>query len=193
MTNKYKRSVIAHEFGHAVYCVLFDDGFIPSTLVVKSGGGMHGYVLFDEVPTRGLKGKYSKFKEPCFLGGIFGEMVYQGTWEPWGARNDLDTFITLNKRKKFMIKELNDWMWMSNDEKSFRSCSNFVLDSERRKVTLDSHDTSRLLPDVWSAYKDFCDQIDKDAFNNVVNELCDGGVDMIEDKELMDLILGVIR
>jgi hypothetical protein len=124
------------------------------------------------------------------LGGLFGETLQRGCWSPWGARADIDEFVTMNKVNNLLKIELDDWMWVNTDKLSFHACSS--TDTGRTHYTLDTHDTARRLPHLWKAYLDFCDRIDKPKFRENVNYIVGNNVVNVKTKLLKEIMKEVI-
>jgi len=189
--------LIAHELGHAL-CAEVQDGFwVPSDLSFKreKGNGTLAYCSCDKRATRKpkVRGPYSRTTNIMNLGGLFGELLQRGCWSPWGCRADIDEFVTTNRANNLLKMELDDWMWVSGDDLSFRACSSINSGTiDRRKYTMDSHDTAKRLPQVWMAYLDFCDRIDKEKFKDKVDYILINKVIEVKTKLLKEMMGDVI-
>jgi len=189
-----KKYLIAHELGHAV-CAEVQDGFwYSSGLVLERDETSLAYAWSEKLDTKkeGLKSPYVKLKQMMNLGGLFGELLYSGKWNPWGVRADIDEVVSANTSRHPLILELDDWLWRDDDENSFRFCSALSTDSERRAFTLDAHDTARRLPALWDAYLDFCDRIDKHLFCVNVDEIVKSKKTEIEEEELKEIVKEIV-
>lgn len=188
------RGVIAHELGHAVCAETQDGLWVATSLDFEKDDNAMAYCYCDKLDKpKPLKGKYVKTKQMMNLGGIFGELLVDGNWSPWGARNDVDEFVTANDRSKSKLKEeLDNWLFRDDDELSFRACSSFQDDSSRRSFTLDHHDTFSRLPHLWEAYVDFCSKISKDAFRENVDDLMKDKSQTIEGAELKEIMKDIV-
>jgi len=185
--------VIAHELGHAICAEVQDAIWYPTGLSFESEDGILAACLCDKRKTKkDIIGPFSKTSAMVNLGGIFGELLWNGKWAPWSARADVDEFITLNTKKSPIQTEMDNWFWVDDDELSFRSCSKMFYVEERRKFRMDCHDTARRLPNLWSAYLDFCDRIDKHAFIDSVNEISSNGKVELSTKDLREIIKEVV-
>lgn len=195
MANK-KSVIIAHELGHAIAAMILDVEFDPVAIEISPKGSSaqaYCHLTSDtDDEDRMKKGNMSSVKDAkkladiVDLGGIFGELIYAGEWDPWGSRSDLDEFTSTNrKRKSPLIDEIFEWMWNDEDELSFiskiREHKDRILKYES---TLDFYDTMVRLPYLWSVYIDFCGKIDRKEFKNVVNEMNKSKSNFIEGKEL---------
>ena len=176
--------IIAHELGHAI-CAEVQDGFwYPSSLEFEKDDNALAYCYCEKRDThKGIKGPYSRTKQVINLGGIFGELLYGGEWNPWGARTDVDEFVTANKASK-LKNELDEWLFQDDDPLSFRACSSDPSEVWRRNFVLDHHDTSRRLPELWNVYLDFCDRIDKPSFKEVVDRINKEKIKVVDSKML---------
>jgi len=187
--------VIAHELGHAV-CAEAQDGFwYPSGLSFEKDESALAYCYCEKHDQKkpDLKGPYIKLKQMMNLGGIFGELLYGANWSPWGARCDVDEFITANsKGKNKLMVELDGWNWIDDDELSFRACTILSGDKARREFVLDAHDTARRLPHLWVAYLDFCDRIDKATFFANVEDIANEKQVEIDQKQIKKIVKEIL-
>ncbi len=174
--------IIAHELGHAVSALAQDTGYIPTIIELSESKGALAACYMDEFKMD-KPGPFGKYKGICDLGGIFGEILFQGHWNPWGARQDLDNFITANPK----LVELDYWMWLSVEDHSFHKSVAMATIKDRRLVQVDSHETYTYVPFIWEAYCDFCERIDKEEFINVVNELHKNKTVRIEGEEIVEI------
>jgi hypothetical protein len=185
------KSTIAHELGHAI-CAEVQDGFwYPSSLDFERDENALAYCYCEKLDEKKtyVKGPYSRAKQVMNLGGIFGELLQGGEWSPWGARADLDEFVTANYKSKSKLKvELDEFLFQDDDELSFRACSSYPDQQSRRNFVLDHHDTCRRLPELWIAYLDFCDRISKDAFRDNVDDIAKNKETTIDGKNLKVMI-----
>ena len=185
------KSIIAHELGHAICAEVQDGYWYPSSLDFERDENALAYCYCDKLDEKKtyVKGPYSRAKQVMNLGGIFGELLYAGDWSPWGARSDIDEFVTANHKSKSKLKdELDKWLFRDDDELSFRACSSFADESSRREFALDHHDTCRRLPELWNAYLDFCDRISKDAFRENIEDIAKSKETSIGGAELKAII-----
>lgn len=186
--------IVAHELGHAI-CAEVQDGFwYPSGLSFKKDDGTLAVCFCDKRKERkkNVKGPYSKTSGMMNLGGLFGEMLWGGEWSPWGARADIDEFITMNTTRNAIKNELDEWLWVKDDDLSFRACSKIDSTEARRKFRLDCHNTARRLPALWDAYLDFCDRIDKESFKFHVNEIVSNNMVEVRTKDLKEIMKEII-
>lgn len=193
MSNKL---TVAHELGHAVCAEALDGFWYPSSLSFEKDDNAIAYCYCDQLDTKKphIKGPYSRTKQVMVLGGIFGEILIGGKWSPWSARADLDDLTTANiKSTHPLIDEVDNWMWRDYDSLSFRACTSLDTDRARRSFLLDSHDTARRLPELWKVYLEFCDKIDKIAFEDNVHDISKSGSKSIEGKELSEILMGIIH
>lgn len=185
------KSIIAHELGHAICAEVQDGQWFPSGLDFERDENALAYCYCEKLDDKKphIKGPYSRAKQVMNLGGIFGELLLTGEWSPWGARSDVDEFVTANQKSKSKLKEeLDRWLFQDDDELSFRACSSYGDESSRRGFLLDHHDTFRRLPELWKAYVDFCDRISKDAFRDNIDDLAKGKTKSVDGKELKAII-----
>jgi len=170
----FTKSIIAHELGHALSSE-FQDGYgDPINIEFEPDGNELAicWCAEHEKKKPNVAGVYSKTKSISDLGGIFGELLYTGGWNPWGARVDVDNFLCSNYRSTSNLKnELDEWMWVDDDSLSMRACTCGDTITSRRSFELDHHDTCERLPAMWLAYVDFCNRIDKTEFRRVVDEI----------------------
>ncbi len=190
-----KTGLISHELGHAV-CAEVQDGFwYASGLVLTKDDGALAYCWSEKRDDRkpNINGPYSKIKGMMSLGGVFGEILLQGKWSPWGARYDIDEFATANSKgnNKLMI-ELDRWLWIDDDELSFKACSTHSDERSRRAFVLDAHDTVRRLPNLWDAYLDFCDRINKVVFLSNVEDIAKSKKVELDEAELKKIVKEIV-
>lgn len=187
--------IVAHELGHAV-CAEVQDGFwFPLGLGFEKDESVIAYCYCDKHDKKkpNLKGPYSKTKSMMNLGGLFGELLYGSNWSPWGARADIDEFVTTNSKTKNKIMiELDSWTWVDDDNLSFRACTRLESDKIRREFVLDAHETARRLPNLWEAYLDFCDRIDKKIFFASVDAISTSNKLELNKSELKKIIKEII-
>ncbi len=176
------KSIIAHELGHAISAFAQDSGYIPTLIELKDSKNCLAACYMDEFDMK-KPGPYGNTKGICDLGGIFGELLFQGWWNPWGARLDLDNFISANSK----LVELDSWMWVNTEAGSFHYINSFPTIKERRAVRVDMHSTFRNTQYIWEAYCDFCDRIDKEEFIKVVDEIHKNKTESIEGENIADL------
>lgn len=176
------KAIIAHEIGHAISAFAQDSGYIPTLIELSESKNCLAACYMDDFKMA-KPGPYGKTKGICDLGGIFGELIYQGWWNPWGARLDLDNFISSNPK----LVELDNWLWVDTEEGSFHYLNSYPTTKERRDVKVDSHSTFRNTPYIWEAYCDFCDRIDKEEFLQAVNEVYKNKTESIEGKDMAAL------
>ena len=180
--------LIAHELGHAVAGVLQDTLYYPCSIDLARSKGSLGSCTFDDKP-RKLPSKYGKYKYMSDLGGIYGELLFGGAWSPWGARSDLDSIATANLK----LTEIDKWMWHDSDPLSFRACSRLETIKLRRAFVLDAHETFVRLPFIWEAYCSWCEDIDKNEFKNIVNEINSDGIEHIDFDALSVILKRIIH
>ncbi len=185
------KSVIAHELGHAV-CGEVQDGFWAATsLTLETDDNNLAYCHCYQLDVRKdtVNSRYSKLSEIFNLGGIFGELLFEGAWNPWGSRADLDEFVTANSNSRSALKEeLDDWFFRDTDPRSYHACSRKRTTTERRLFKLDAHDTATRLPELWKVYLDFCNRIDKDEFKRCVAEISVDGENTVPASKLKPML-----
>ena len=189
-----KSILIAHEFGHAVVANIIDNCYkCSSGIDLKPEDGL-ARAYCDLIPSRKKvisprnksKQRFSNIINITDLGGIFGELLYRQRFDPWGSREDLDGFITINMRSRSkLISELFAWMWNDDDELSFPSLMKREKSSYKKQfISLDIYDVMKRLPNLWEAYLDFLDKIDRDEFSLVVDEISLCNDDYIDEVDL---------
>lgn len=182
--------LVAHELGHAMSANVQDAFWFATELSFKKESGVLATCSCEKRKTRkkDIVGPYSRATNISSIGGIYGELVIRGCWSPWGCRSDIDDFISTNKTSNPLKVELDEWMWISLDELSFRSCTSLPTVKERRKFVLDSHDTAKRLPELWKSYLDFCDRINKEKFKECVNIIAKNKTEKVENEMLKQLM-----
>ena len=194
MANK---KIIAHELGHAICGYILDNAFHPIELELETDDPTaRAYCHFSELEEKGNTSikSLTKLENISDLGGLFGELILDGSWAPWGSSYDMDDFIITNiKSKSALITELFDWMWNDGDELGY--CQ--VIRREKtikgkRDTTLDVYDTMDRLPNLWAVYMDFLWKIDRKEFNEVVDEISKGKKKNIKGAELKKYILRIV-
>lgn len=190
--NKSRIGTIAHELGHAVLAYACDSFYMPIEINLKPEE--QNLIAYCEMQTGNRTDVIapSKFKGISDLGGPFGELIQLGEWNPWCARADIDGFITSNKKSSHeLITSIDDWMWVRDDELSFKAVSRVQPFEARYKVFFDHHDTAKVLPQLFSEYIKFCDLIDKSAFRQTVKDLTVSKIDSIKGEDLIKLMIKI--
>ena len=189
------KNIIAHELGHMLSAVVQDGFWIPTSLKLKGEYNTLAHCACkQETKMKKIRGPYVKIKGIMDLGGIFGELLWSGSWRPWGCRQDVDDFTLGNKNlNNILVVELDYWLWVDDDELSFRACSQFDCDSSRRQFMMDHHDTCKRLPELWKVYLDFCDRIDKISFKENVIDISKHKRTTIGNKELKKIIKDIVH
>ena len=190
--SKSREGTIAHELGHAVLAYACDSFYMPSEINLKpEEQNLIAYCNM-EMGQRTDVLKPSKFKGISDLGGLFGELVHLGVWNPWCSRSDIDGFITSNKKSTHeLVLSLDLWMWTDDSEMSFRASSIIQPFEARYKVFFDHHDTAKVLPQLFFEYLEFCDVIDKSEFRRTVKELTVSKIVSIENEDLTKLMVKI--
>ena len=190
--------VVAHELGHAVVAAMLDNEYEPICIEMKPDDGLSlAYCNLHPLDVKkGNKSIHSasKLHHITDLGGIFGELLFGGEFEPWGSRSDVDNFLCVNSQSRGkLVEELFDWMWNDDDALSWWSVTREIKDRKKKyQATLDLYDVEHRLPHLWSIYKDFIGKIDRKEFKNVVDEIARSKVDYVGDKELNEYLDRII-
>lgn len=188
-----RKDLIAHEFGHAMCSMVQDSKYTPIDISLKAEKDMLGWCDFNyEVYPRKLKTRYSKHKSMSDLGGLFGELVLNGKWMPFGARSDIDSYIIQNSESQKLATELDNWFFIDEDDLSFRACTK-LPGKNRRFFFLDAGDTAERLPHLWEAYLEFCSFIDKEQFRLIVEEVYKNKLDYISASVLKRYVNETLR
>jgi len=157
--------LLAHEFGHAVYGNLFDVENDASSINIEGTSTVQGYCYFTEKRGKAIPTAYSRLKEISYLGGMFGEMLYSGQFSVYGARSDIDEFITTNKySQSSLLGELYNWYWLDEDAYSYSK----IVQQVETEFT--NHEIAERLPWLYDAYCRFNQHIDAEKFNSVVHD-----------------------
>jgi len=183
--------LIAHELGHAIAGILQDNLYWPESITLYGSKGILACCEFDDRP-RKITGRFGKFKYMSDLGGLYGELIIEGSWNPWSARSDLDSFNCENTSNISKISELDQWLWMDDDDLSFRACTKLFPIKERRFFKLDAHETFKRLPFIWDAFCDFCDKINKNEFKTIVKEIRKNEEEVLDQKQIEDYAKRII-
>lgn len=191
--NKQKRAILlAHEMGHALIAHMFEEKYDPIAIeICKPSDPAQAYCHFTDEKTSkagntsGVRSNRS-LVDLTDLGGLFGELLYRGEWDPWGSRTDIDNFTCANKKRTSgIVHELFEWMWNDRDELSFFEK---ISEHKERKMkyesTLDVYDTMYRLPLLYQAYEDFLWKINRKEFKNVVDTLAGEKEVFVEGDEL---------
>lgn len=162
--------LIAHELGHVVSAYWKDVKYIPTSMVLSPGAGSLAYTNFCE--RKNNLDIIVKFNNISALGGIFGEIMMEGKWCPWGARSDIDEFICENQKSRSkLISELQTWLWASTSEDSFFDISRRKTFEKRRSIKYSTLKTRQLFPDLWKFYVDFYSSINVGVFLGIVDDI----------------------
>lgn len=172
-----KKRYIAHELGHVMAAMTFDNFYLPSSISLLAEGSAEASCEFDSVADRKLSvlcGGLSKIKGLCNIGGIMGEMLVCKNWCPWSARNDIDEMVSLNPKIYPLIKELISWMWLDTGKLSFHDVvrGNF---KNRQTTYISVDDTAIRLPELTKTMIAFYNTINKEEFSLLVNEMYKDG------------------
>lgn len=184
------RYVIAHELGHAVCAAVQDRYWKPIKLELDSDGSALAVchaVRLEE--SKAISGRYSNTRDVMNLGGLFGEMAFQGRWSPWGARYDIDEFVIGNRTSRSKVKEeLDSWLWKDIDKHSFRQCAKKYDIGNRFNFKLSEEDTKKRLPELYKIYEDFLKRIDIVSFVDAVEEIYNTGLAEVKGSRLRRMI-----
>jgi hypothetical protein len=172
-----KKRYIAHELGHVMAAMTFDNFYIPSSVSLIAEGSAEASCEFDTVANRELSVLYdslSKIRGLCNIGGIMGEMLVCKNWCPWSARNDIDEMASLNPKIHPLIRELLNWLWLDTGNLSFHHIvrNNF---KNRQTTYINIYDTSVRLPELTKVMGRFYDTINTEEFVLLVNEIYKDG------------------
>lgn len=193
MTSK---SIIAHELGHAVLMHM-DNEFKATKISLKEEDG--NWASCDCKKIKGGKGntvnlEVSKLHGISDLGGIFGELVFCGKWNPWGCRLDLDDFTSNNcTSKSKIVNEAFEWLWNDSDKLSF---FNFLKKKSRYKKSVSyftEKQTEKRLSNMWSAYQSFASKINPTEFRYIVNEIYEKEKEEIRHNTIQKYIKRVVK
>ena len=190
------KGIIAHELGHALAANTQDRFWYPTSIVLEKDDNALAYCYCDQLEEKKshVTGPYTKFKQMMNLGGIFGELICNGHWSPWGGRADIDEFVTANcKSSSPFVEELDDWLFVDDDDFSFRACSALKDRSLRRSFLMTHVDTFQRLPELWGAYVDFCDRIRVEAFIEAVDDIAKSKERMINGNKLAAIAKDIIE
>ena len=178
---------IAHELGHALYGNLFDTEADATSIDIGGDASLQGWCEFAEKQQAHIPTKYSRLKDLSDLGGIFGELMFSGSFGVYGARSDLDDFVTVNKRSQSsIIGELYNWFWLEDDDLSYKTITKY----ECTQITED--EMINRLPWLYDAYQTFNQYIDEEQFTCEVDELHSTGVTEIDDETIRAIIERVV-
>ena len=156
--------LLAHEFGHALYGNLFDVENDATSINLVGDDSTLGWCNFSEKKNKAILTRYSRLKDLSGIGGLFGEMLYSGFFSIYGARNDLDEFITCNKHSNSsVIGELYNWYWLEDDEQSYFK----MLTYEETEIL--ECDVSERLPWLYDMFCRFNKHIDKEKFIDIID------------------------
>ena len=193
------RSIIAHEMGHAIVGEILDSEYEPTTITLRSTKGEAGRAACNFNTT----GEYGNTSLPTIrrlhnlidLGGIFGELILNGEWSPWGASYDLEDFVGVNiESRGKLITELFNWMYNDEDDQSYFDLIRKEKDIiGKRNTTLTWNDTRTRLPQLWEVYLDFVGKIDIKNFKDVVVEIEKGSEKEISKARLNRYMKRIVR
>ncbi len=184
------KNVIAHELGHAIVGYLMDKDFWPTNIELYSNDHkVKAACIFES--NRMEKPKLSGTKYVSDLGGLIGEMIWEGSWRVWGASYDLDSIAGSGNNK--IAVEIDNWMWMENGPKSYHGLMANMSRSKRKKIYVDESFTQYKLPNVWKVYKKVLKNINSEEFRNIVNEIYKEKLNKILYKRLHGYIQRIVK
>lgn len=170
----YNKSLFAHEFGHAIVARLMDPRFDALYLDLATNDTAYAQCYpTDRVSKKGMKVKRKNLAFIIDLGGLFGELLFQGKCVPWGARIDITDFLACNRTASAFRQELDRWFYTDNDSLSFRR---FLLKGvhKRRFAYMTEDEFAQRLPATYKIYSLLKGLVDEEEFRRVIEELWEG-------------------
>jgi hypothetical protein len=159
MTRNNKELLLAHEFGHAIYCRLFDKESDPISIDLTEGKRYLAFCSIGEKTSKQLATRYSRLCDVSSLGGLFGELLFQGSFDISNSREDIDNFLVANRgSKSSLYGELYNWFWLEDDEQSYCKLMRNV------DTWVSEEDMKLRLPWLHDMYTRFNGHIDVDKF-----------------------------
>lgn len=126
------------------------------------------------------------FKSYADLGGLFGELCFNGNFRPHAVRYDLDSFLIANtKSKSVLIKEIR--IWFRLDPKGFFTYMKEVTIDARQTPTISTEELKKTLPSLLRHYNMFIRHIDEVAFKESVEELYEAGQRVYKRRAVLQL------
>ena len=181
MTNPV-HNLIAHELGHAIYGYLYEPEQYPTSMSLKGTGGVAGYLEFEEwegLPV--IDGNVAKIKGNSYLGGLFGELIWQNQTQVMGLRGDIDELLTglryvgkpgsYRRSRSKLFAELWAWFYTDRDDWSYGGMMKLWYDNSHRGKIMHASRVKTRLPETWKLYEKFAKNIDHDAFRVTVKDI----------------------
>lgn len=189
-SKKYKKSLAAHELGHAIFSYLYDTDETPTSMSLVPDGYTMGCVNFATEPGLPVAdGSVAKIKSSSYLGGMFGELIYHGRFRTMGVRTDMDEFLTglrfvkngsdgtggnrYRRSRSKIFRELWAWFYTDKDRLSYGGMMKRWADCPRgvdgTQFTLTQF--KKRLPVTAAVFEKFLSHIDATMFNTVVDEI----------------------
>lgn len=193
MNTKYRRTLIAHELGHAIAGYLFEPNVRPATIhLVPAGDGSLASCSFYEYEGdfQMGDGRLSRIKNMSYLGGIFGELLIRDRTYLLGIRGDLDEFLCENryprKSRSKIVNELFAWFYTDKDDWSFGGRMKLYFDCPRGFSGTYMHESrlKKRLPETWKAYQKFLKCIDQDKFIDAVDKINSSGSKYVQTRSI---------
>jgi hypothetical protein len=177
------KEIISHELGHAICSDVMDGMYDVDEISFTPKDEKNCYAYCHLVERKNMKFKpYRKLKDLSDLGGIFGEMLYDGKFNLWWAREDLDNFVTSNYHSKSkLVDEVEHLLNKSELSQKIR-----LIPRKSRKATMDPISIVVIknnYPEIYKAYRYLERRVNKWNFKTCVNQLNFKSVNSVSKKQ----------
>jgi len=192
-----KPNLIAHELGHVLFSYLYDKDSYPTSMVLKSDGNTAACVNFDEYEDLPVaNGQIARIPSASYLGGMFGEFIWNGRCRVMGIRADMDELLTeyryikngkrpggkggvhdsehrYRRSQSKLFKELWAWFYTDRDQWSYGGMMKRWMDcpNNRSGTIMTTSRFKKRLPETYKVFETFCSDIDLDEFVNSVTDI----------------------
>lgn len=203
MTVKVRHNLIAHELGHAIFSYLYDTDSYPTDMQLHSDGNTMACVNFVEDENLPYAdARIAKIPANSYLGGLFGELAWNGRFRVMGIRADMDEILTelryvkngkqrngdqrYRRSRSALFPELWSWFYTDRDAWSYGGCMKRWMECPRGTtgtVMTESRFRKRL-PELAKIYDRFLEQIDHDQFKAAVHDIRSTGKNKLPGRTL---------
>lgn len=198
-------NLIAHELGHVIFSYLYDTDSYPMNMVLKSDGSTAACVNFEgyeDLPV--ANGHIARIPSGSYLGGMFGELIWNGRVRVMGIRSDMDELLTgfrfIKNGKKYgngeehryrrsrskLFRELWNWFYVDRDAWSYGGMMKRWMDSpsNRSGTIMTLSRFKKRLPETAKVFDTFVNDIDTEAFCDSVLEIQERGSTLLQSRTL---------
>jgi hypothetical protein len=208
-----KPNLIAHELGHAIFSYLYDKDSYPTSMVLKADGSTAACVNFDEYEDLPVaNGNIARIPSNSYLGGMFGEFIWNGNCRVMGIRGDMDELLTelryikngkrpggkggmhdsehrYRRSKSKIFEELWAWFYTDRDQWSYGGMMKRWMDCphNRSGTVMPLSRFRKRLPETAKIFDTFVSDIDISEFVQSVKDIRDSESTLLQSRTLRKL------